>query len=152
MKLGTLVLVLATALIGISAQAEKKASLHDQFSGQGYGTAGCGLGSVVFGQKPGIIQVIAATTNAVGYQTLAISSGTSNCGEAQTQARADQFIDVNKVALENDLARGAGESMTSLAQVMGCKNSNFSLEMKSRYTPGLSKDQLSTAAVKSCQI
>jgi hypothetical protein len=85
-------------------------------------------------------------------QTIAITLGTSNCGESGKQARANQFIDVNKVALENDLARGAGESIVALGEVMGCKNSNFSVNLKSQYAPGASKEQLASAAAKSCQL
>lgn len=134
------------------AQAQKKQSLHDQFSGQGYGMAGCGLGSVVFGDKPGMIQVVAATINNYSGQTFAISSGTSNCGASGKAARASQFIEVNKVALENDLSRGAGEAIVSLSEVMGCNNSNFTVQLKSKYTPGLSNEQLVEAASTSCEI
>ena len=148
-KLGLLI-----ALVGVVsvAHAEKKKSLHDQFVGQGYGMAGCGLGSVVFGDKPGMIQIVAATLNGTGIQTFGISSGTSNCGESGKMARANQFINVNKVALENDLSRGAGESVSALSEVMGCKNPNFSMELKSRFTPGINQDQLAQAAAQSCQI
>ncbi|MFN7453535.1 MAG: DUF3015 family protein, partial [Pseudobdellovibrionaceae bacterium] len=44
-----------------------------------YGDAGCGLGSVIFGNEKGFSQIFAATTNGtVGNQTFGISSGTSN--------------------------------------------------------------------------
>ncbi len=47
-----------------------------------YGTAGCGLGSMAFGNQKGAIQILAATTNGLfGTQTFGITSGTSNCGE-----------------------------------------------------------------------
>ena len=46
-----------------------------------YGDAGCGLGSILFGAKPGFVQVFAATTNGTfGSQTFGITTGTSNCG------------------------------------------------------------------------
>ena len=36
----------------------------------GYGTAGCGLGSMLFGNQKGMVQVLAATTNGIsGNQT-----------------------------------------------------------------------------------
>lgn len=153
MKLLSAIVALGLVVAGTAAHAEKKQSLHDQFSGQGYGMAGCGLGSVVFGDKPGMIQVVAATVNHTAYsQSFGITSGTSNCGEAGKQARANEFIEVNKVALENDLARGAGESIVALGEVMGCQNSNFTVNLKSQYAPGASKDQLVSAATKSCQL
>ncbi len=48
-----------------------------------YGEAGCGLGSMIFGDSPGFVQVLAATTNGCsGSQTFGITTGTSNCGGA----------------------------------------------------------------------
>jgi hypothetical protein len=88
----------------------------------GYGDAGCGLGSVVFGSKQGMVQVLAATTNGTfGSQTFGISTGTSNCSGAGKEAAA--FIDVNKESLANDIARGQGETVNSLASIYGCQNS-----------------------------
>lgn len=152
MKLLSAFIALGLVLAGNAALAEKKKSLHDQFTGQNYGTAGCGLGSVVFGDQPGMIQVVAATLNSTGYRTFAISSGTSNCGEAGKSARANQFIEVNKVALENDLSRGAGESIVALSEVMGCQNTDFSVQLKSQYTAGANQEALVSAATKSCQL
>jgi len=152
MKLLSALVALGLVVAGTAAHAQKKQSLHDQFSGQGYGMAGCGLGSIVFGEKPGMIQIVAATLNSTGYQTIAITLGTSNCGEAGKHARANQFIEVNKVALENDLARGAGESIVALGEVMGCQNSNFTMNLKTQYAPGASKEQLVSAATQSCQL
>jgi len=57
---------------------EKRRGLEEQVSGQGYGMAGCGIGSIVFADKPGMIQIIAATLNGTaGSQTFGITSGTS---------------------------------------------------------------------------
>ena len=40
-----------------------------------YGLAGCGLGSMVFGDQKGMIQILAATTNnTFGTQTFGITS------------------------------------------------------------------------------
>ena len=152
MKFLSAFVALGIAIAGTSAFAEKKQSLHDQFTGQGYGMAGCGVGSIVFGDKPGMIQVIAATINQYSGQTFAISTGTSNCGESGKSARANQFIEVNKVALENDLSRGAGESIVALSEVMGCKNPDFTVQLKTKYAPGASKEQLVSAASNSCKI
>ncbi|MFN8945903.1 MAG: DUF3015 family protein, partial [Pseudobdellovibrionaceae bacterium] len=80
MNLKTAALVLVLGLVSVGAQAQKKKALVDEMSGQGYGMAGCGLGSVVFGDKPGFIQIFAATLNSIGgNQTFGISLGTSNC-------------------------------------------------------------------------
>lgn len=152
MKLANLILALAFIAAGGVAHAEKHKSLHDQFTGQGYGVAGCGLGSIVFGDKPGMIQVIAVTLNQYSFQTFAISSGTSNCGESGKTARATQFIEVNKVALENDLARGTGESVVALGEVMGCQNTDFSTQLRRQYTTGTSTEQFAQIASKNCTL
>lgn len=117
-------LAFLTFAVASAANAQgKKESLHDMFSGQGYGLAGCGLGSVVFGPKPGMVQVFAATTNGwAGTQTFGISSGTSNCDIPQMGMQAAAFIEVNKEIVKKDAARGEGETVQALAQIMNCSN------------------------------
>jgi hypothetical protein len=90
----------------------------------GYGTAGCGLGSIVFGDKPGIIQILAATTNGTSAnQTFAITSGTSNCGSSEPSAEsAKAFVETNREALAKDVARGKGETIASLTTLAGCSD------------------------------
>src|SRR5512145_696073 len=46
-----------------------------------YGAAGCGLGSMVFGNQPGFFQLLAGTTNHIIFfnQFFGITFGTSNC-------------------------------------------------------------------------
>ncbi len=91
-------------------------------SGAKYGTAGCGLGSLIFGDKPGIIQIFAATTNGTsGNQTFAITTGTSNCEDTGSgSASAKIFIQANREALVKDMARGGGETVKNLATIAGC--------------------------------
>lgn len=101
----------------------KKESVHDQFSGQGYGVAGCGLGSVVFGPKPGLIQIVAATLNGTGgNQTFGITSGTSNCDIPEMGQQAAAFIEVNREILAKDAARGSGETVAGLAYIFKCSD------------------------------
>jgi hypothetical protein len=109
------------------AQRQRKAPLADQWSGQGYGMAGCGLGSVIFGDKPGMVQVFASTTNGIyGNQTFGISSATSNCvTPARAQKSAALFITANREIIQKDIARGNGETLTSLSQILGCSNSEM---------------------------
>src|SRR6185312_1180091 len=156
MKLVSAFIALALFVGTNAAHADKRKSLSQEFSGQGYGMAGCGLGSIVFGDQGGMVQIFAATTNGTsGNQTFGISSGTLNCGESSHSAKAEQFIQINKVAIENDMARGQGESLTALSQVMECSNANFSGDLKNNYrqmfpTGGASAEQLSAVAAKSC--
>lgn len=97
------------------------------------GPAGCGLGNVVFGKES---QIFAATTNgSFGNQTFGITSGTSNCGGAGGMARLENFIEINQVALANDVARGQGETIEGLAQILGCSNSTqLGAELKANYS------------------
>lgn len=156
----TLLLIGVVLGLGMGAQAQqgtKNKSLHDQFTGQGYGMAGCGLGSVVFGNKKGMVQVFAATTNGLYWnQTFGISSGTSNCGESGKMATSE-FIKTNRLALEKDVVRGQGETIASLQAVMDCKNNDFSVSMKKQYSQefpqgGATEGQLEAVAYKACQI
>jgi hypothetical protein len=91
----------------------------------GYGPAGCGLGSMIFEPDSGFTQIFAATTNGTsGNQTFAISSGTSNCDSAGAgTASAKAFVQTNRAALAKEIARGTGESIVSLTQLAGCQNS-----------------------------
>ena len=91
-----------------------------------YGDAGCGLGSMLFGNKPGIIQVLAATTNGFfGTQTFGITTGTSNCGgSAAGIAATKAFIETNREALAKDISRGQGETVANLATLSGCSDAS----------------------------
>jgi hypothetical protein len=91
-----------------------------------YGSAGCGLGSVLFGSQPGFIQVVAATTNGIfGNQTFGITTGTLNCGSAATPAGAKIFIDANREAVAKDMARGSGETIATLTSLAGCRDARL---------------------------
>lgn len=112
-----------------------KPSLHDQVSGQGYGVAGCGLGSVVFGPEPGMIQVIASTTNNLsGSQTFGITSGTSNCDVGEMGGAAARFIEVNREVVAKEASRGQGEAVDGLANIFRCSDfQSFGQKIKTNY-------------------
>jgi hypothetical protein len=113
-------------LIGGSAMAQPPPPPGGGYGGGGakYGTAGCGLGSIIFGAKPGFMQVFAATSNGTGGQTFAITSGTSNCdSSAANQAGiARAFVESNREAFAKDVSRGSGETIQTLATISGCKD------------------------------
>ncbi len=90
---------------------------------EGYGTAGCGLGSLVFGSQGGFVQVFAATTNGTfGSQTFGITTGTSNCGKGVFALNGTKvFIEGNKEALAKDAARGSGETIVALRNLAACQ-------------------------------
>ena len=91
-----------------------------------YSVAGCGLGNQVFGKEN---QVLAATTNGTSAnQMFGITSGTSNCVDgsgATAQNRMPLFIETNKLNLANDIARGQGETLASLTEIMGCQKADL---------------------------
>lgn len=93
---------------------------------QGYGMAGCGLGSLAFGNQPGMIQILAATTNGTfASQTFGITSGTSNCvsgGVVKSEREQAAFAEVNFQDLKRNMAAGGGEFLTSFATLLGCED------------------------------
>jgi hypothetical protein len=84
----------------------------------------CGWGSKLFDGQSGIApQVLAVTTNGTfGNQTFGITSGTSGCtqdGAVKSNWKTALFIDGNKDALARDMSVGSGETLDSLAHLMG---------------------------------
>lgn len=92
---------------------------------EGYGAAGCGLGSLVFKENDKT-QILAATTNGTfGTQTFGITSGTSNCasgGVMKSQREQAAFAEVNFSDLKRNMAGGGGEFLMSFATLLGCED------------------------------
>lgn len=109
-----------------------------------YGMAGCGLGSQLMGKDGN--QILAATSNGTsGNQTFGISSGTSNCVTATNQtAQIRTFIDVNYESLVTDMAKGQGETVTTLSGFYGCGSEEFASALKSNYEAITPQSQDST--------
>lgn len=100
-------LILFSLLVAAHVQAAK------------YGTAGCGLGSLVLGSQPGKVQIVSSILNSVGTQTSAITTGTSNCTESAGMADL-RYIEDNRQALQGDIAQGKGETVAGLLHIWGC--------------------------------
>jgi hypothetical protein len=86
---------------------------------------GCGLGKKLWekwkGQKQIAPQMFMATTNVTGSYSFSISLGTSGCtndGRIWDSERASLFIGINYASLTEDMARGGGEHLASLATLM----------------------------------
>lgn len=118
-KLVTATVLVASILLIMPAKAEAR----------GYGMAGCGLGSVLIGPKPGIVQIFAATTNASFYsQTIGILVGVLNCtddGVIKAELEQRAFVAYNFDSLYQDVAMGQGENVDSLAFLMGCSEASM---------------------------
>ncbi len=115
----SLVVAVALAVLAGPAVAEDSSNA---IKGTGrYGTAGCGLGSLAFGDSPGAVQILASTTNGIfGTQTFGITSGTSNCGPALWAEGTQKFIEANREVVAKDISRGEGESIGALAAINRC--------------------------------
>jgi hypothetical protein len=115
-----------------------------------YADAGCGLGLQLMGKDGN--QILAATTNGTsGNQTFGISSGTSGCTDGGTMAENKQvpaFIEMNKEALAIESARGQGETLAGLAQLMGCQVEKFAPAMKKNYNKIFIETNMQPAAIE----
>jgi len=120
-------------------------------AGSAYGMAGCGLGSLVFKDNTST-QILAATTNGTfGSQTFGITFGTSNCdesGKLVSKEQVQQYIAVNQTSLKNDIARGNGESLNGLANLMGTKDTHaFATHLKANYSKIFASSNLSSKQI-----
>jgi hypothetical protein len=87
----------------------------------------CGWGSKLFDGQQGIApQVLGATTNGTfGNQTFGITFGTSGCsqdGAVKSSWKTALFIDGNRDMLARDMSVGSGETLDSLAHLMGVES------------------------------
>ena len=80
----------------------------------GYGDAGCGPGSLIYGKKRDGAQILAAIANAIDFGTshsTAITFGTSNCGAdklSQKRQEREDFASFNYNSLVKEMAAGKG--------------------------------------------
>jgi hypothetical protein len=121
----SLVVALALAMLAAPAAAQSKQT-KDAIKGTPgrYGAAGCGLGSMAFGDQAGGVQILAATTNGLfGTQTFGITTGTSNCGPGLFSSGTKNFVEANREAVAKDISRGQGEAIGALTQINLCQDS-----------------------------
>ena len=156
-----IVLALVFGAISASAAAKKKDQGNNAWgnnynhpqaakSQQSLGMSGCGLGSMVVEDKSKWSQVASAFLNGTGFQTFAISFGTSNCNEdgvVQTAQEKQAFIEANFADLKHDISSGSGEYVAALASLYGCKGDQakqFSGALKANATEVLKSDAIET--------
>lgn len=84
---------------------------------------GCGWGTKAFKGQSGVVpKVLAATTNSFMTQTFGISSGTAGCsqgGIVKAELRVQMYAGANIDKLAGDMAAGQGETLDTLAHLMG---------------------------------
>lgn len=110
-------------IFGISLMAMAVSfTMPEKIEAGNYGMAGCGLGAKVMGPKGG--QLFASTTNQTLYnQVFGITTGTSECTPSQAlRAEVQQkvYAHQNYAALQQEVAVGQGENLTSFAYLLGC--------------------------------
>ncbi len=116
-------------------QPTRKGLLGDAVAGgtSYYGMAGCGLGSVLFGESENRgAQLLASTTNGLySNHTFGMSSGTSNCVQekaatsAEVRRNMEKFMAANREALANDIARREGDNLIAMGTIMGCNDQDY---------------------------
>lgn len=144
MKKLVLVLVVSAIMVGVSSLALAAP----------YGTAGCGLGSVLFKDEPGGVQIFAATTNGTfGNQTFGITTGTLNCGDpiwAHSSAETKQFVAHNMDALAMDIAAGQGETLDAFAELMqvpAAERAAFAAKLQQNFAQVFTSEEVVMAEV-----
>lgn len=122
--------------------------------GANYGAAGCGLGSLIFQDQPGIVQVFAATTNGTfGSQTFGITTGTSNCPGGVLSAkneRLNDFVLANMDNLAKDIAMGKGETLDAFAdllQIPADQRAEFSAKLQTNFAKVFPSEKVEMASV-----
>jgi len=116
-------------------------------------SAGCGLGSQLFTGQTGLApNVLAATTNgSFGNNTFGMSSGTLGCNQNDTvTAAADIFLDANMERVARDMSTGKGESLDTLATLMGISEADkakFFQLSQSNFTSIYSRDDVTSSEV-----
>ncbi len=123
-RIAVALLSLSVATVAV-AQSRTEQEIRQGVKGTGrYGTAGCGLGSMAFGDQAGALQIVAATLNGImGNQTFGITFGTSNCGPGLFAEGTRNFVEANREVLAKDMSRGGGESIGALTVMHGCADS-----------------------------
>ena len=112
---------------------------------------GCGLGTLLFEGKGGLVQqLLAATTNGfLGTQTFGISSGTLGCNQPAKWASNEQlnnFVADNMDNLAKDAAMGQGEYVDTLAELMdvpGSKRVEFSQMLQKNFSNIFTEESVS---------
>ncbi len=103
---------------------------------------GCGLGTMLFKNNAdgsSLLQAFQATTNGTGIQTFGVTSGTSECTQPAKfvkNDRVNEFVFANLDNLAKDIANGKGETLDTLAELMGvpaAERDTFARNLKAHF-------------------
>lgn len=127
------------------------------FAGNAKENTGCGLGTVMWGDKADgsvMSQSLQATTNGTfGNQTFGITSGTLECKEPAHVARNEhlnRFVMSNMDNLARDIAQGHGENLDTFAELLQVpveKRAEFAARLQGNFDKVFSSDQVVLAEV-----
>ena len=115
--------------------------------------SGCGVGAMIFEGQSGVVpHVLAATTNGtLGNQTFGMTSGTLGCDVDQViSVAAADFLDHNMEKVARDMATGSGESLDTLANLMGISardSSHFKAVTHARFATIFANDNVHSSDV-----
>ncbi len=131
---------LAFGTLAISAHAERNLN------------TGCGLGSMIIDNQNTVAkQVVAATLNSLsGNQTFGITTGTMGCEKPTllVSREVETFVADNMDDLATDIAMGQGESLDTLASMMGVKDkAAFSTKLKANFDKIYASEDVTSAKV-----
>lgn len=115
----------------------------------------CGWGSKLFDGQEGVMpQACAGITNGTsGNQTFGVSSGTSGCtqnGTVNSTWKTTMFIDGNKERLARDMSTGNGETLDSLAHLIGVRDEDrakFNRALQENFSRIFPSENVSTEQV-----
>ncbi|HRW22205.1 MAG TPA: DUF3015 family protein [Bacteroidales bacterium] len=115
---------------------------------------GCGIGTVVMqGKKGKVFEILAVTTNSTfASQTFAITSGTSGYKEGATigMRNVENFVAMNMDNLASDIAKGDGEYIDTLADLMDVKDKTaFNQKLSSNFNTIYSSENVTSTEVVS---
>ncbi|GGY54229.1 hypothetical protein GCM10011297_28900 [Bacterioplanes sanyensis] len=130
------------------------------------GPAGCGVGTaIVFPDASAWPEhVLAATTNGSSFNTSSMTSGLLNCKSAGGPLQMSQlFMDDNMDQLAMDAAKGEGETLAALAELMGVQaqdtaafnrtvQANFDKMFHAEATSGTAHQALTAAMANNAQL
>lgn len=88
--------------------------------------AGCGVGTMIFKDKQGLVyNLLATTTNGMLFGTVSQTFGLLNCpADTSVKGKIASFIDFNKQQLAVEVAQGKGERIAALVEMYGVKQAD----------------------------
>lgn len=104
-----------------------------------YDSTGCGLGSMAWRGQSGIVpQVAAVTTNKIGMQTFAITTGTSGCDpngrvSGGTGKMLLSFLENNMEQFAMEASVGYGETLVTVAGILNADEAELSAKIHDNF-------------------